>query len=81
VRAKRVAISPGISLDPETMAATVSRIRNFASFKTFGGSSKLRALAMYEANLPVRSFSANALMFGNKSDAAEALLFKRNWRL
>jgi len=45
-RAKRMAISPGLSFAPETIAATVSSTRCFVSRSTSGGSGCWRAATM-----------------------------------
>ncbi len=56
-RAKRIAISPGLSCDPDTIAASVSRTRCPASRDTCGARALSRAFAMYAANRPVMSAS------------------------
>jgi hypothetical protein len=45
-RAKRMAISPGFNVAPETIAAMVSRMRCLAAVATSAGSICVRAAAM-----------------------------------
>ena len=55
VRMNFVAMTPGRSADPETTAATLSRMRCLASAGRSSGSSRSREATMYAASRPVRS--------------------------